>query len=323
MGAIEKGDLTEVIPEQINKSSAYKSPYKLHFNFKWSDLVRRYEQPLHSLVEKEANPQYFTNEKSWYNPSVYKSHPEAGTLSWGPEPNHYLLPEMQDNDKRKAQRLVAVAASMIGYGYRHHQIPDWNPDQEWYDKNSPSYSSTLSKHVGKGLDCSNYTSWLYNYGLGIYLNTNIKKRQEKKGQGEMIEVKDSAGNMYKVTRVAQAKDDYATLCSKLQTGDLLYIAGDPKLSKADIQNQLKSTSPSITHVIMWLGDVSVSTNNIPLITDSYGSELRDENNVQIPTGIQVRPFNDATVSSKTPTDKSSQSWYFDHFVWALRILPTL
>ena len=141
------------------------------------------------------------------------------------------------------------------------------------------------------------------------------------GQGDMKKVKDSAGNLYNVVPVADATDKYATLCSKLQTGDLLYIAGDPKLSKADIQKDLKQQK--LTHVIMWLGDVGFSEKGTPLISDSHGYELYDEKNQKIPTGIQVRPFNDATVSPTTRTNVSSQSWYFDHFVWALRILPTL
>ena len=28
--------------------------------------------------------------------------------------------------------LLAVAAAMVGYGWRQHLIPDWNPDAAWF-----------------------------------------------------------------------------------------------------------------------------------------------------------------------------------------------
>jgi cell wall-associated NlpC family hydrolase len=226
---------------------------------------------------------------------------------------------LKKSDKWKAERLIAVAASTIGYGYHHHHIPDWNPAREWYEKLSDfeKLESNLDEYVGQGIDCSDYTSWLYNYGLGIYLITNIHS------QGHMEKVKASDGTEYFVRRVADASMEYATLCKTLQTGDLLYIAGSPELSKADIQQDLQQQkTPTITHVIMWLGDVGFSEKSIPLVTDSHGSQVPDENDRLIPNGIQVRPFYNATVTPTTRTTEKSQSWYFDRFVWALRILPT-
>jgi len=214
------------------------------------------------------------------------------------------------------QRLVAVAASMIGYGYRHHHIPDWNPDQSWYDK-APGLVSPmpLNTLIGQGIDCSDYTAWLYNYGLGIHLTTSVAQ------QANMTSVQDSTGYTYNVKRVADATLSFAQLLQTLDTGDLLFIAGNPTVSKADIQNQLSNPANlQITHVIMWLGKNGIA-NNVPLVTDSHGAGMLDANGITIPGGVQLRPFNNTTFPITTATKESSPAWYFEHFAWALRVLP--
>lgn len=328
MGVSEQGGKTVLTPSQIQATDTYQSPYQLAFDYSWSDLTAGLAQAPFNDWTQEGNPAYFKNmPQDWFDLAIYHDNAglsAVGSPSWGPGPQLYLpptVPASAQNDVAawQTQRLLGVAASMVGYNYCHHHIPDWNPGQDWYTSINITPTSQL---VGQGVDCSDYTSWLYNYGLGIYLNTDVAD------QGNMTAVSDNHGKTYTVSRVADATTSYADLVKQLQSGDLLYIAGAPTLSKHAIQQSLQSggTLPQITHVIMWVGGVGVSSGDTPLVTDSHGNELIDENGNTIPGGIQVRPFNqgsDSGSDSSVPVGESAQNWYFEHFLWALRILPDL
>ena len=62
----------------------------------------------------------------------------------------------------KRDRVVAVAKHYIGLPYRHHHIPAWSP------KSPDQHGLT-----GPGLDCSNFTAWVYNFGFGVILNSDV------------------------------------------------------------------------------------------------------------------------------------------------------
>ncbi|MHB9072911.1 MAG: C40 family peptidase [Desulfobaccales bacterium] len=84
---------------------------------------------------------------------------------WGPHARRYPLVEVPagcDPVKWQRLRVIAVAKRYIGLPYRHHHVPDWQP----------------GTGTGPGLDCSNFTAWVYNYGLGIKFTANIHKQSE-------------------------------------------------------------------------------------------------------------------------------------------------
>jgi len=87
--------------------------------------------------------------------------------SWGPKPRIYpapIIPQGCDRITWERYRVVAVAEKYIGLSYRHHHIPSYN------DGN------------GVGLDCSNFTAWIYNYALGIKLNSDINIQAKTAGR---------------------------------------------------------------------------------------------------------------------------------------------
>jgi hypothetical protein len=51
--------------------------------------------------------------------------------------------------------------------------------------------------------------------------------------------------------------------------------------------------------------------------------VTDAKGAAIPDGIQIRPFSAPSTATPpaTSTAPGQSSWYFDHFVWAQRILP--
>jgi cell wall-associated NlpC family hydrolase len=97
------------------------------------------------------------------------------------------------------QRIIAVAQKYIGLGYQHHHIPTWNPPGE-----------------GTGLDCSNFTAWVYNYGLGLVFTSDVQDQADS----------------------ATAPGRKLSSSEPLQPGDLLYI--------------LKEDRSEISHVAIYV-----------------------------------------------------------------------
>ena len=87
--------------------------------------------------------------------------------SWGPHKRIYPAPDIPANCdpvKWKQARIIAVAEKYIGLPYRHHHTPG-------FDDGS-----------GVGLDCSNFTSWVYDYGLGIEINSDVTTQSQTAGR---------------------------------------------------------------------------------------------------------------------------------------------
>jgi cell wall-associated NlpC family hydrolase len=119
---------------------------------------------------------------------------------WGPKAATYPSPSIPDGCDEilwKRARIIAVAEKYIGLPYRHHHIPSFDDGG------------------GTGLDCSNFTSWVYNYGLGIKFNSNVEIQSQTAG------------------RMLQENE-------KLQPGDLLFI--------------LKKDRSRISHVVIYIDD---------------------------------------------------------------------
>lgn len=106
----------------------------------------------------------------------------------------------------KRNRIIAVAKKYIGLPYQHHHIPDWDPP--------PQLTRRLNE--SKGLDCSNYTAWVYNYGLGIKFTSAIRAQ---------------ANGPYAPGRILAHDEAF-------QPGDLLFI--------------LKRDRSKVSHVVIFL-----------------------------------------------------------------------
>ena len=103
--------------------------------------------------------------------------------------------------------MLAVAQKYIGLPYRHHPVPGWAPA-----------GAADPKEAGNGLDCSNFSAWVYNYGLGIKVTSEIGKQSQGAGApGRLL----AAGEAF-------------------EPGDLLFI--------------LKSDRTCVSHVVIYLDD---------------------------------------------------------------------
>lgn len=252
----------------------YKSPYSVKFSFPEEELTGDLLKGPRSDWKDHATVPYSqwqdaSNQRRWgyWGPSMKHFGPPAGLAKKSPQ---WLR-----------ERVIATAMRYIGYSYQHHHVPDWEPPADW--PRDPEQKTP----VGKGVDCSNFTGFVYNLALGILPSTGIKQ------QAEMTEAEGpGAGRRVQVKRL-ELPSSYEDFPKVLQTGDLLYV---------------KSTKGNVSHVVLWVGSIGQSPDGVPLILDSTGSGARDSNGVTIPDGVQLRPFK-RTV------------WYFTQASHVLRIIP--
>jgi len=264
--------------------SAYSSPYSVNFTCTLEQLTTDFDESPRSQIEEESFQPPFAD---WYKKDKY---PES-QRPWGPLARVYPAPTVPagcDPLVWRRERVVASALRRVGTHYQHHHIPDWNPAPH----NWPDWKKVSLGHNGPGIDCSNFSSWNYNFGLGIKLETAVST------QASTLTFQEPGGGATQIQVVSQVPNsdpiDYQELIKTLETGDLLYIRG----MSADKPGE------NISHVIMWVGDIGVNPEGIPLIIDSHDNQppVLDANGVTIPAGVHLRPFRE-------------KSWYhtaFDH-----------
>ena len=161
------------------------------------------------------------------------------------------------------ERVVATAARFLGYGYQYHHIPDWNPPPTW------PWKETCVGHNGKGVDCSNLSSFVYNQGFGIRISSAIHRQADSKLAIE-------AGHGAITVQTIELPKRYDERLQVLHTGDLLYIRG--------------RVDGPISHVVIWVGSIGRSSSGVPLVIDSHGSGVEDDFGRAIRCGVQLRPF---------------------------------
>lgn len=253
----------------------YKSPYAIKFPEPLSELTAVDQSPPRNDVNSQSSIPF----EKWYVDATRNKF-----KSWGP-PARIFSPPANIHARPLAwrqQRLIAVAIKYLDLPYQHHHIPEWNPPQSWPWKEVPYGRNS------QGLDCSNFTSWVYNYALGIKFVSDVHK------QAALTQVAAPGGKTEIVLKQIPGGTEYGSLLKQLQPGDLVFV-------------RHKDQPGVVSHVVMWLGKYGQSPDGTPLIIDSTTQENLDCHNTRIPTGVQIRPF--------TPT-----SWYFKRFHHASRIL---
>jgi cell wall-associated NlpC family hydrolase len=173
--------------------------------------------------------------------------------------------------------VLSVAARHIGLAYQHHHLPSWMPPPEW------PWLPVKAGANGPGLDCSNFSSFVFNYALGIKLPTAIG------AQGRIRRLDGPGGQGCLVAERLEAPHA-GHLVAQLQPSDLLYF---------------HNARGAIRHVAFWLG--AVGQGPTPLLIDCSQGAHRDAKGVLIPTGVRIRPFTLA-------------GWYGRHLSHAHRLL---
>ncbi|WP_165229572.1 NlpC/P60 family protein [Aquisphaera insulae] len=264
--------VASVAAPAFSQEPGYRSPYRVAFTYPVAELIGDLERTERGDPRLEAEIPF----ERWYSKkSLERWH------SWGPEPRAYPVPREIEAwpVERKRERVIATALRFQGYAYQHHHIPDWNPPAGW------PWQKTCAGRDGKGVDCSNLTGFVYNQAFGLRLNTDVHRQSQEEAARE------PGGRSHRLHRV-ELPAGYDERLRALRTGDLVFI---------------RSREGKISHVVIWVGPIGQSPDDVPLIIDSHGEDVRDSAGRPIPCGVQLRPFR-------------KNSWYNMSASHALRVL---
>jgi len=252
----------------------YKSPYKVEFTFKAEELIGDLLHGPRGEWKEEASVPY----REWYDAAYQKR-----WKHWGPAAKHFSPPvgSAAKGPEWMRQRVIATGLRFVGYTYQHHHVPDWEPPADW------PKDEKQTTPVTKGLDCSNFTAFVYNMALGI------KPTGDVHDQAALTEAPGPGNGRSTVVKRIELPERYEDFEKTLLTGDLLFV---------------KNNQGEVSHVVLWVGKIGHSPDGAPLILDSTGSGTKDSNGVEIPNGIHLRPFKRGW-------------WYASKASHALRIIP--
>lgn len=253
---------------QAAAATGYQTPYALHFSCPQSALAAGFDQAPWNDPQAEAALPFGVWEAA---------HAKARGAAWGPPARAYPAPRLPRQDETYLrERVIFVAALHIGLAYQHHHLPSWVPPPGW------PWLPVAAGENGPGLDCSNFSSFVFNYALGLRLPTAIG------AQAVQLALQGPGGGCQPVKRLHAAR--YDALVAMLQPADLLYF---------------KDRHGRIRHTGFWVGGLAAT----PLILDCTDSRRLDGRGATVPTGVHLRPFDET-------------SWYWRHLSHAHRVIRT-
>ena len=166
--------------------------------------------------------------------------------AWGPPARQYPAPRLPLTDAAYLrERVIAVAARHLGLGYQHHHVPSWPPPAGW------PWRTVAAGANGRGLDCSNFTSFVFNYALGIKLPTAVGQ------QAWDLDLQGPGGP-----------------AASARSGSVTYASAERQPAPAD-PVFIRNRSGQVGHVVIWLGSVGQSPDGDPLVLDCTQSLHRD------------------------------------------------
>ena len=174
--------VTSSLQAQVPDRASYKSPYSIKLSFDVKDLVGDLYQGKRADPKQQSSADY----KDWYDAANQRR-----WTYWGPPSRHYPAPAGLNEKKAqwKRERVIAAGMTMVGKGYQHHHIPDWDPPAEW-----PS-EPNKKRPVAKGLDCSNFVAFAYNLALGFKLPTDYAAFPKLLRTGDILCMKNKDGDI--------------------------------------------------------------------------------------------------------------------------------
>lgn len=339
---------------------AYQSPFTLQFT-NTTDVFSDFA----TSPWKETTNQTQRNLDNWYDTILKDYGPDMDGPIASPNPSDpnkpfysYPMPSSLTSSSTLAylqERMVAAGLQLMnrGYAYQHHHMPAWfqiapeNQDLLAEISKYNYYSLTPPGMQTPGLDCSDFTNFITDLGLGFTIPTLIsgQGKTDSNGittwpvlnehginlqgnsnvyefgiNGNPILNKSSLDLFYNTDSSPNHENTYNMLDATLQTGDLLYYGGGDSTDGA-------------VHVTMWVGSVANGPKfngiSVPLVMDSHGNGVQvgvDNNGnpagVVAPSGPQLRPWfipQDSTTGNQSIVPNSHNFYYFQNFSHVVRM----
>lgn len=256
-------------------ADSYVSPYALRFSVPQPLLDAGFDAAPWDDPDAESDLAFAV----WQDQNAH-----ARGAAWGPPARQYPAPALPRSDAPyQRERVIAVAARHIGLPYQHHHLPSWRPPAGW------PWLPVKAGANGLGLDCSNFSSFVFNYALGLKLPTGVGR------QGRVRHLAGPGGEGCLTAALLRGPLS-DKLLAQLLPADLLYFQVNGK----------------IRHVAFWVGAIGQSGEAgeaAPLVIDCSQTAHQDAKGNLIPPGVQLRPF--------TP-----DSWYAAHLSHGHRLIGT-
>jgi hypothetical protein len=236
-----------------NVAPGYRSPYSVRFSTPADQRLAHFAAAPWCDPRAAARVPF----DRWYVAST-----RSRWGSWGPPALRYPVPGGRFRGRLARERVVGVAAPLIGLDYQHHHVPFWSPPTGW------PHTPVRSGRRGPGLDCSNYIGFVYSYALGIDLPTGVVAQSALHRS-----TAEGALRSHRVQVLVPA--DYDSFVATLQPADVVYVQSD---------------AGPVSHAVLWLGECGVGPSAVPLVIDSGGGGRLDAHRIEIPAGVRIRPY---------------------------------
>lgn len=236
----------------VDVAPGYSSPYDVRFTTPDSTRLAGFD----AWPWNDASAQAVVAASEWYTADT-----ATRWGSWGPRARAYPAPSRPMDATTARERVISVAAALIGLDYQHHHVPAWNPPPTW------PWKDVRSGRRGPGLDCSNFLGFVFSYALGIGLPTGIAAQAE-------LHRAPVEGRL-RSSRVAQIEGGYDDLVAELKPADIVYVRSD---------------AGAVSHAVLWLGTCGTGLGTAPLVLDAHGAGVLDARRTLIPAGIRIRPY---------------------------------
>lgn len=133
--------------------------------------------PTWDFVYRDTLPQTDLPESEWCNTNSWGP-PRASSYPDPPEP-----PEGVDSRLWLQARIIGAALKWRYLPYQHHHIPAFDA------RECPNFP--IDKQVGPGLDCSNYTSWIFLYAYNHNMTSAIRAQAASDDAGSLLNFNES------------------------------------------------------------------------------------------------------------------------------------
>jgi hypothetical protein len=255
------------------------------------------------------------------NMTVYPANCTAGD-AWGPTPITFPTTNVSgicDSTSWMRQRVLSIISLFVNqsWNYCHHHTPSWLPivsnrsttnntsgggasgsggqcSSNYWGSGTPNPNANAGWN---GVDCTSYTSYVYNFGFGCYLNA---------ATGNQACGPNAPGAVLPYTASQQ---------SQFQPGDILFIAA------SSTANPL-----SISHGVLWTG-MTLTYDNGPLSNATLLKNLDPTTqqgpaiayiNAQYKANQPVYIISDSHFAG--PNYRPFAGWYVSAFTFARRLI---
>lgn len=354
----------------------YVSPFSIQLTndiAAWTPDFSEREAFITNYSTPDPDQWYTANTISSYGPTLPQlysspSVPDPNILSWDRGrpvynvTNNFSAPAGVHQITYDQQRLLYAAKRLIGTPYQHVHLPQFNgalnPNYQWQPVTTNDYLQTSVELIQRqtsaipnpykttygvatnGIDCTDFSAYIYNLALGIqmhsgtpnqveFINGSVTNSVLTDGSIPTATVFSSSGQQITPRFIMSpnfgkadlnAPGSLSNVLAQLQPGDLLYM---------------HSSSTNISHVVVWLGYYGVNSDgtasDVPLVISSHDNTpaifntTNIDTNTGLPTNLSISESSNNITSFLPPPGVeilpfATNTWFYNNFSVAMQVM---